>query len=90
MTPSPKCKVSVTLDADLVAAIEADQNTTLSAEVNAALREAAANRLRQEALGKYLDRLDAERGPLDTPRDAAEIARHMRLLSGIPDESLEP
>ena len=38
MTSSAKRKVSITLDADLVAAMEADGSTTLSAEVNSALR----------------------------------------------------
>ena len=38
MTSSAKRKVSITLDADLVAAMEADPSTTLSAEVNSALR----------------------------------------------------
>jgi hypothetical protein len=72
----------VTIDADLVADIEADQSTTLSAAVNMALRAAVAERQRQKALGEFLDRLDAERGFLDTPDDEAEIARYMRLLGG--------
>jgi antitoxin CcdA len=89
MTPPAKRKVSVTIDADLVAAIEADEETTLSAEVNAALRARVTKRLRQKALGDFLDRLDAERGPLDTPEDEAEIRRYMRLLGGFPDEMWE-
>jgi uncharacterized protein (DUF4415 family) len=89
MTPPVKRKVSVTLDADLVAAIEADDSTTLSAEVNAALRAAVEKRLRNKALGEFLDRLDAERGPLDTPEDEAEIRRHMINLGGDPDEPWE-
>lgn len=85
MTPPVKRKVSVTLDADLVAAIEADDSTTLSAEVNAALRAAVEKRLRNKALGEYLDRLDAERGLLDSPEDEAEIRRYMIMLGGDPD-----
>jgi hypothetical protein len=44
MTSSAKRKVSITLDADLVAAMEADGSTTLSAEVNSALRGLADER----------------------------------------------
>ena len=80
-----KRKVSITLDADLVAAMEADETTTLSAEVNAALRAEFVRRQRQQALADLLDRLAAERGSLDTPEDEAEIARYMRLLGGAED-----
>ena len=89
MTPPAKRKVSVTLDADLVAAIEADDSTTRSAEVNAALRKEVARRMRNKALGEFLDQLAAERGALDTPEDEAEIRRHMRYLGGRPDEPWE-
>jgi hypothetical protein len=37
---------------------------------------------RQQELANLLDRLAAERGPLDTADDQAEIARFMRLLGG--------
>ncbi len=86
MTTSPKRKVSVTLDADLVAALEAEGGTTLSAEVNAALRAEFARRKRQQALAELLDHLADDRGKLDTPEDEAEIARYMRLLGGVVDE----
>jgi uncharacterized protein (DUF4415 family) len=89
MTPPAKRKVSLTLDADIVAAIEADDSTTLSAEVNAVLRKEVARRMRNKALGEFLDRLAAERGALDTPEDEAEIQRHMRNLGGRPDEPWE-
>jgi hypothetical protein len=89
MTPPAKRKVSVTLDADLVAAFEADDSTTLSAEVNAALRKEVARRMRNKALGDFLDQLAAERGALDTPEDEVEIRRHMRNLGGRPDEPWE-
>ena len=89
MTSTAKRKVSVTLDADLVAAVEADDSTSLSAEVNAALRAAVEKRMRNKALGEYLDRLDAERGPLNTPEDEAEIRRYMIMLGGDPDEPWE-
>ena len=86
MTSSAKRKVSVTLDADLVAALEAKGGTTLSAEVNSALRAEFARRKRQQALGDLLDHLAAERGGLGTPEDEAEIARYMRLLGGMAEE----
>ena len=82
--PTPaKRKISVTIDADLVAALEADSDTTLSAEVNSALRAEFTRRRRQRALADLLDHLADERGKLDTPEDEAEIARYMRLLGGI-------
>jgi antitoxin CcdA len=87
MTSPAKRKVSVTLDADLVAAMEADSSTTLSAEVNSALRAEFTRRRRQQALTDLLDRLADERGRLDTPEDEAEIARYMRLLGGMAAES---
>jgi hypothetical protein len=83
MTSPAKRKVSVTIDADLVAAMEADGSTTLSAEVNSALRAEFTRRKRQQALADLLDRLADERGRLDTPEDEAEIARYMRLLGGV-------
>jgi hypothetical protein len=89
MTASPKRKVSVTLDADLIAAMEADGGTTISAEVNSALRAEFTRRKQQQALADLLDRLADERGRLDTPEDEAEIARYMRLLGGMTGESGE-
>lgn len=86
MTTSAKRKVSVTLDADLVAAVEADSSTTLSAVVNSALRAEFTRRKRQQALADLLGRLADERGRLDTPEDEAEIARYMRLLGGVSEE----
>jgi Post-segregation antitoxin CcdA len=89
MTSPAKRKVSVTLDADLVAAMEADSGTTLSAEVNSVLRAEFTRRRQQQALADLLDRLADERGGLDTPEDEAEIARYMRLLGGTTGESGE-
>jgi antitoxin CcdA len=85
MTIRPKRKLSVTLDADLVAAIEAEEGETMSARVNAALRADFENRRRQRALAELLAELDAEDGPLDTEADQAAIARYMRLLGGPAD-----
>lgn len=86
MTSPAKRKVSITLDADLVEAMEADGGTTLSAEVNSALRAEFTRRKRQQALADLLDHLAGERGRLDTPEDEAEIARYMRLLGGRAEE----
>lgn len=87
MTSPAKRKVSVTLDADLVEAMEASGGTTLSAEVNSALRAEFVKRRRQQALEDLLDHLAEQRGRLDTREDEAEIARYMRLLGGAADES---
>lgn len=89
MTTPAKRKVSVTLDADLVASVEADSSTTLSAVLNSALRTEFEVRKRQQALSDLLDRLDSERGPLDTPEDEAEIARYMNLLGGPAEQAGE-
>ena len=86
MTSPAKRKVSITLDADLVEAMEADGGTTLSAEVNSAVRAEFTRRKRQQALEDLLDHLADERGRLDTPEDEAEIARYMRLLGGRAEE----
>lgn len=86
MTSPAKRKVSVTLDADLVALVEAEGGTTLSAEVNSALRAEFTRRRQEHALADLLDHLADERGRLDTPEDEAEIARYMRLLGGRADE----
>jgi antitoxin component of MazEF toxin-antitoxin module len=86
MTSPAKRKVSITLDADLVAALEAADGTTLSAEVNAALRAEFTRRKRQQALADLLDHLAGERGRLDSPEDEDEIARYMRLLGGVTEE----
>ena len=86
MTTPAKRKVSITLDADLVALVEAESGTTLSAEVNSALRAEFTKRRRERALADLLDHLAGERGRLDTPEDEAEIARYMLLLGGRADE----
>lgn len=87
MSAPAKRKVSVTLDADLVAEVHADGDT-LSGRVNAALRADLVERRRRRALAAMLDRLATEDGPLDTPEDKAEIARYMRLMGGEPDAEL--
>jgi antitoxin CcdA len=59
-----KRKVSVSLDEDLVAELE-QEDLGLSAQVNAALRGELERRRRNRLLVELLDRLDAERGPVD-------------------------
>jgi post-segregation antitoxin (ccd killing protein) len=81
MTGQPKRKISVTLDADLVADLEAE-GENLSAHLNAALRADLEHRRRRKALGMLLDTLAEERGSLDTAEDIEEIARFARLLGG--------
>ena len=76
-----KRKVSVSLDDDLVAALEASDEA-LSVQVNEAIRVEVERRRRQEALGELLARLAHEHGPLDSAQDEAEIARYMQLLGG--------
>lgn len=78
-----KRKISVTVDADLVAEIES-AGENLSARINDALRNEMASRRRQRALGDFLDHLEQTEGPLNTPEDEAEIQRFMRLLGGAP------
>ena len=87
MALEPKRKISVTLDADLVAEVEDGEN--LSARVSAALRADLESRHRQRALRELLDRLADERGPLDSTEDQAEIARFMCLLGGPAEEPHE-
>jgi antitoxin CcdA len=58
-----KRKISVSLDADLVAELEvADE--ALSKQVNDAVRETLAFRRRQRLLAELLSELDAEHGPV--------------------------
>jgi post-segregation antitoxin (ccd killing protein) len=78
-----KRKISVTVDSDLVAEIEATGGN-LSARVNDALRNELASRRRQRALAEFLDHLEQAEGPLNTSEDEAEIQRFMRLLGGAP------
>lgn len=71
----PKVKKTVSLDADLVAAVG---EGNLSAEVNEALRRRVDTVRREAALAGYLDRMAAAEGPVDE----GEVIDFMRLLSG--------
>jgi len=59
-----KRKVSVSLDEDLVAELEAGDDA-LSSQVNEAVRLELQRRRRHRLLGEMLDALDAEYGPVD-------------------------
>ena len=71
-----KRKISVSLDEDLVAELEVGDQS-LSAQINAALREDLEHRRRQRLLAEYLDQLDAKEGPVDE----ALIDKYARLLA---------
>ena len=70
-----KRKVSVSLDEDLVAELEAGDEA-LSPQVNEAIRVELSRRRRQRNLGEFLDGLDAEHGP----PDEALVRKYMDLL----------
>ncbi len=62
MTMVAKRKVSVSLDEDLVAELEAGEES-VSAQVNVAVRENLEHRRHQRLLAELLDELDAKYGP---------------------------
>ena len=71
-----KRKVSITLDADLVAEMEA-AGEPLSTQVNQALRAEVERRARERRLDDFLTQLEAEHGPVDEKL----LARWTELLS---------
>jgi uncharacterized protein (DUF4415 family) len=72
---TPKRKVSVSLDEDLVAELEA-ADEALSGQVNEAIRAEIEQRRRNRLLADMLDSLDAKYGPVDE----ALIAKYTELL----------
>ena len=70
-----KRKVSVSLDEDLVAELEA-ADEALSGQVNEAIRAEVERRRRNRLLTDMLDSLDAEHGPVDETL----VAKYMELL----------
>jgi post-segregation antitoxin (ccd killing protein) len=70
-----KRKVSVSLDEDLVAELEA-ADEALSGQVNEAIRAEVEQRRRNRLLTDMLDSLDAEHGPVDE----ALVAKYTELL----------
>jgi antitoxin CcdA len=71
----PKRKVSLSLDEDLVAELEA-ADEALSSQVNGAIRAEVERRRRHRLLGELLDELDAKYGP----PDEALVAKWMEIL----------
>ncbi len=74
--PVAKRKISVSPDEDLVADLEAGDQS-LSAQVNAVLRQDLKHRRRQRLLAAFLDQLDAEEGLVDE----ALIDKYARLFA---------
>src|ERR1700759_751200 len=70
-----KRKVSVSLDEDLVAELEA-ADEALSGQVNEAIRAEIERRRRNRLLTEMLDSLDAEYGPVDE----SLVAKYTALL----------
>jgi antitoxin CcdA len=75
-----KRKLSVSLDEDLVAALEASGDP-VSVQVNDAVRHEIERRQQQQALARFCDRYVEETGPW-TEEDEVEIQRIMRALGG--------
>lgn len=73
-----KAKRSVTLDADLVDAVERSRDPNLSAILNDALRQHVDREREQAALVAWLDEMERAEGPLDPE----EVASFARLLGG--------
>jgi antitoxin CcdA len=71
-----KRKVSVSLDEDLVAELEAGGDA-LSTQVNDAVRSELERRRRNRLLGEMLDELAGQRGPVDE----AQVRRYLDLLA---------
>ena len=71
---SGKVRRTLTLDPEVVEVLGADP-AALLATVNAILSDEIARRDRHRALGRLLDRLDEEDGPVD-----AEIVESVRRL----------
>lgn len=64
MTQVAKRKLSISLDEDLVRSLEGFDES-VSMQINAAVREDLARRVRRHQLVEMLDRLDEEHGPVD-------------------------
>lgn len=75
-----KRKLSVSLDEDLVAALEAGSDP-VSVQVNEAVRAEVERRRHQQALARFCDRYVEETEPW-SDEDEAEIRRIMSLLGG--------
>ncbi len=65
-----KRKISITLDEELVSALESG-DATLSAQVNTAVRTEVERRAREQLLRQWLDQLEQADGPVDEAMVAA-------------------
>ena len=70
-----KIRKTLTLDPELVRALGED-DATLSSTINSILQDEVDRRQRRAALASLLDRLEAERGPVDQDR----VDEYRRLL----------
>jgi hypothetical protein len=80
MPVAKKRKVSLSLDEDLVEALEREEPGSLSPQVNQTLRSDFERKQQQRRLGQFLDQLNEQDGPLETPQDQAEVQRFADLL----------
>lgn len=69
-----KRRITLNLDADVVAALESAGGRSLSDSANRALREATDAIAHRQALANWLDELDARHGP-PAPEDYAAADR---------------
>jgi hypothetical protein len=79
-----KKRITLSLDEDLVEALQARGGRSLSAAANEALREAIADDAHRTALLAWLDELDALRGAPSTEQLAAADALLDALEQGAP------
>lgn len=79
-----KRRITLSLDADLVDALEAIAagGQSLSATANVALREAVALAAHRASLGRWLDKLDARHGAATPEERAAAQALADELMEG--------
>ncbi|MGH3935819.1 MAG: type II toxin-antitoxin system CcdA family antitoxin [Pseudonocardiaceae bacterium] len=71
-----KRKISVSLDENLIAELEAG-GEALSGQINEAVRAEIERRRRRRLLSEFLDALDAERGAVDEQL----VSKYTRLLA---------
>jgi hypothetical protein len=76
-----KRRVTLNLDADVVAALESLGGRSLSAAANDALRRAVAGEANRAALLRWLDELDEAHGAV-SPEDEMAIAAFVDELAG--------
>lgn len=85
----PKRKISVTVDADLLAELE-KADGSVSAQLNEALRAEVLRRRQRAALHRLLDDLEESDGPLDTPEDVAELSRIEHVFRALDEAAGAP